>query len=289
MQFMRHSLVYFIFSGILIAISVASLFISGLKPSIDFVGGSLLEIQTQAADPLATGQARELLKDIYAVSAVQPSGESRYIIKGAAINNDLKNLALEQLNAQYGSVSELRFETIGPALSRELLQKTLVAVLLVSLFIMGYIAKQFKNWIFGLSAIAALAHDVIILVGAFSIFGWLFGVEVDVLFVTALLTTLAFSVHDTIVVFDRIRELRARHPGESWQVIADAAVTETLNRSFNNSMTTVIMLAALSLLGGESIRWFAVALLLGVVVGTYSSPFVAVPILTKLFSRKKTT
>lgn len=278
---MRYSHIYFTISGLLITASIVLLAVFGLRPSIDFVGGSLLEVAVPADISLQTTEVRELLADVYAVSVVQQSGVDRYSIKGAAISNDVKNLAITQLRTAYPELVELRFETIGPALSRELLQKTLTAVLLVSAFILAYIARQFKNWRFGMSAVLAMVHDAVILMGFFSLFGWLFGVEVDVLFVTALLTTLAFSVHDTIVVYDRIRELRHKHPKSSWKQICDTALTETLTRSFNNSMTTILMLGALSLLGGETIRWFAVALLIGVVVGTYSSPFTAVPLLYK--------
>ncbi|MEX0895369.1 MAG: protein translocase subunit SecF [Patescibacteria group bacterium] len=281
MKLLRWSRFYFTISGLLILIAIISLAVHGVRPSIDFVGGSLLEVSVEEDVVLETTQVRDLLSDVYTTSVVQSSGASRYIIKGGAIDNDSKNMVLGQLQQEYGTVEELRFETIGPALSRELLQKTLTAVVIVAFFILGYIARQFKNWHFGISAVVAMLHDAVLLIGAFSIFGWLFGAEVDVLFVTALLTTLAFSVHDTIVVYDRIRELRQRHPKSSWQQVCDTAVTETLTRSFNNSMTTILMLASLSLLGGESIRWFAVALLIGVVVGTYSSPFLAVPLLYK--------
>lgn len=122
-------------------------------------------------------------------------------------------------------------------------------------------------------------HDTLLVLGAFSLFGFLFGVEVDILFVTALLTTLAFSVHDTIVVFDRIREIRRKHRTVELATVVNTAVTETLGRSVNNSVTVILMLLSLTLLGGDTIRWFVVALLLGVTTGTYSSPFLAAPLL----------
>ena len=139
---------------------------------------------------------------------------------------------------------------------------------------------------FGLGALLGVVHDVTIICGLFSIFGWLWGMEVDTLFVTAMLTTISFSVHDTVVIYDRIRELTRKHPSATFIQICDAAVTATISRSFNNSLTVVFMLASLLLLGGVSLRSFALALLLGVIFGTYSSPFTSIPLLI-LFDKKK--
>ena len=131
-----------------------------------------------------------------------------------------------------------------------------------------------------------MLHDSLILIGAFSLLGHFFDVEVDVLFVTALLTTLSFSIHDTIVVYDRIRELKRKHPRSGLEEIANAAVLETLSRSINNSMTIIIMLLSLVVLGGDTIRWFSVALLIGAITGTYSSTFTAVPLLLEVDQRR---
>jgi preprotein translocase subunit SecF len=144
---------------------------------------------------------------------------------------------------------------------------------------MLYLTFQFKELRFGISAVLAMVHDSLILISAFSWLGFLMGVEVDVLFVTAVMTTLSFSVHDTIVVFDRIRELRRNNPRVEFETLVNTAVLQTLARSLNNSMTIIIMLLALVLLGGDTIRWFAVALLIGAITGTYSSTFTAVPLL----------
>ena len=173
----------------------------------------------------------------------------------------------------------LRSETIGPTLSAELLRKTLNAVVLVAALITCYIWYRFRELRYGVCATIAMFHDTLVLLGSFSLLGHLYGVEADVLFVTALLTTLSFSVHDTIVVYDRIRELRRKYVRHSYVEILDAAVTETLTRSINNSVTIALMLLSLSLLGGATVRWFAIALLIGTVTGTYSSPFTAVPLL----------
>ena len=144
---------------------------------------------------------------------------------------------------------------------------------------MIYVWVQFNELKYGVSAILAMFHDSLVLLGVFSLLGHFYHVEVDMLFVTALLTTLSFSVHDTIVVYDRIRELRGRYSKYSLTSLINTAITETLSRSINNSVTIIIMLAALAMLGGDTIRWFSAALLIGAVTGTYSSTFTAAPLL----------
>jgi preprotein translocase subunit SecF len=182
------------------------------------------------------------------------------------------------------SLEELRFETVGPVLGKELIRKTMIASLIAVIGILLYVAWAFKSVMYGLSAVIALFHDVLVVTGIFSLLGHFYGVEVDMLFVTALLTTMSFSVHDTIVVFDRIRE-SLKSEKLPFNVILNKALTETMARSLNNSMTIIFMLFSLVLLGGATIRWFVVALLIGTISGTYSSPFVATPLLFALKSR----
>ena len=312
MNIMKYRNIFFVISLLFLIPSSISLLVFGFKPSIDFVGGSLLEIQlsvvtenqaqeqievedttvvTLEEPELATPTAmtatkyptqdelQNLLSQVYEVSSVQEKEMGRYLIEGADIGNDTKVQALEQLSAQYSSVSELRFESVGPTLSKELLQKTITALFLVAGIITIYVWKQFDELKYGVCAILAMFHDSIILLGSFSLLGYFYGIQVDVLFVTALLTTLSFSIHDTIVVYDRIRELRKKNRRISYYQLVNMAVIETLSRSINNSVTIILMLAALALLGGDSIRWFAVALLIGAITGTYSSTFTAAPLL----------
>jgi len=188
---------------------------------------------------------------------------------------------LTQRIEELASVSAviLRNETVGPTLGAELLRKALFAALLAISAILLYVAWAFKNIRFGVAAVIALMHDLLVVLGMFSLFGYYLGIEVDTLFVTAFLTTMSFSVHDTIVVFDRIREYIRRDRNRPFDEIADMALTETMNRSLTNSFTIIFMLVALILMGGETIKWFVMALLIGTVSGTYSSPFVATPIL----------
>ncbi len=154
-------------------------------------------------------------------------------------------------------------------------------------WILVWVAWQFKSLQFGISAVLATLHDTVIILGTFAALGHFIGVEVDILFVTAALTVLAFSVHDTIVVYDRIRETMKKHGGSSMKEIANRALSETIVRSLNNSLTIIFMLVALFLMGGQTIKWFVAALLVGTISGTYSSPFVAVPLLVTWEELKK--
>ncbi|KKU18539.1 MAG: SecF protein [Candidatus Pacebacteria bacterium GW2011_GWB1_47_8] len=279
MRFMRYRPWFFALSLLVIIPGLVSLLRFGFRPAIDFTGGSLLVFRFEhevTSDQLTSVEsAREF-------TAVQNAGERTWLLRGKPISNEEKEQFVQAVSEEVGQVEVQRFETVGPTLGKELLTKMLTAGLIVTVFILLYVARQFKNFQFGLAAIIAMFHDSLVLLGSFSLLGYFYDVEIDVLFVTAMLTTLSFSVHDTIVVFDRIRELQHKYPKYSLIDTADRAISETLVRSLNNSLTIILMLLALVLMGGESIRWFAVALLIGAVTGTYSSTFTAVPLLVVL-------
>ncbi len=282
MNFIKWRWLYFTISLTILIPGIVSLLLFGLNPSIDFTGGSLLEIKfTEVATDktLQVSQLREQLIEVYEVETIQASGQNQVILRGVELNNQEKNQVLDHLRANYGQLEEIRFESVGPALGRELLVKTLTGVMIAAVLIMLYVWSQFNEFKFGVCAILAMFHDSLIMLGVFSLLGHFFGVEVDMLFVTALLTTLSLSVHDTIVVYDRLRELRQRHPQKAWGILINTTIIETLARSINNSVTIIIMLAALAMLGGVTIRWFSLALLLGAIAGTYSSTFIAAPLL----------
>lgn len=293
MNIFKNYRLYFLISLFFLVPGIYSIIRYGFKLGIDFTGGSLIEIKYQWPDG-ATDKSLEYqtvvdaLGEInYQVESVQSSGQNQVIIRTSEIDNQIKDQLLDKLSQAIGQVELRRFETIGPSLSRELLAKTLNAVIFVSLIITVYVWRQFKNLKFGVCAVLAMFHDTLILLGAFSLLGRFMEVETDVLFVTALLTTLSFSIHDTIVVFDRIRELQHQHTKLEIRQLADVAVLETLGRSINNSVTIIIMLLALYLLGGESIKHFTLALLIGAVTGTYSSSFTAVPLLLEWRQQEK--
>lgn len=289
MNLIKFKKLYFLISLTFLIPGLVSLLLFGLKPAIDFTGGSLLELHflNQESSNIEENDFKNNLEQFYEASIVQSSGENKIIIKGKEINNQEKDELLLKLEESYGELEVLRFETVGPLLGAELLKKTLTAVFLVASIITFYVWKQFDELKYGICAVLAMLHDSFILIGAFSLFGHFLNVEVDVLFVTALLTTLSFSIHDTIVIYDRIRELKRKHPRSGLEEIANAAILETLSRSINNSMTIVIMLLSLVVLGGDTIRWFAIALLIGAITGTYSSTFTAVPLLLVVDQKKK--
>ncbi len=279
---MKFRPLFFIFSLLLIGFSLFSIFRWGFKTSIDFSGGSVWGITLPSRPPqsavesLFAGQQTNL----FSISA---SGQD-YQLKFENVSQEQKLKLEEKLKSLDSGYQEKRFETLGPTLGRELLKKTVYAIVLSSLALLVFIGRRFRDFTFGASAILGMFHDAIILVGAFSALGHFFGAELDALFVTALLTTLSASVHDTVVTFDRIRELKRQYYQLDWVELANTAVNETIVRSLNNSMTIIFMLLSLVLLGGDSTRWFSIALLIGVTCGTYSSVGVAIPLV--LFWKK---
>jgi preprotein translocase subunit SecF len=295
LDFMKYKLLYFLISLFLLIPAIVSLTFWGLKPAVDFTGGSVLEVRTSSS----LKQNQEAVEDLFQnqnieFGSLQKSGEDSFILKFSQVSQEEKNQLLAGLSAEFDEVDEVRFETVGPTIGRELIKKTITAVLMAASFILLYVAWRFKDKKYGISAILAMFHDTLILLGVFSFLGHFFGVEVDTLFVTAVLTILSFSVHDTVVVYDRIRESVRKNPRVEYFKLVNKAVAETLTRSVNNSMTIIFMLTSLWLLGGETIKWFVFALLIGTIAGTYSSTFTAAPLLIlwdeigeKFKSRKK--
>lgn len=266
--------IYITLSAILVGMCVFALSSWGLVLGLDFTGGAAIEyrlVGDVSLDDVVSGLSE------YGITARQTvsSGTDTVLIKTDALAADQVVFADEVANSL--GIIKLQIQNLGPAVAPEMITKTIYAVILASGGILIWIAIQFKKITFGVSAIIAAIHDSIIQIGAFSILGKLFGAEVDFLFVTAVLTTIALSVHDTIVVFDRVREDTKKY-GVELTGVANRAISETLRRSIMTSLTLVVVILALVVLGGETIRWFATALLIGTVVGTYSSPFVAVPI-----------
>jgi preprotein translocase subunit SecF len=280
---MKYKLIFFLISALVLIPGTFSLVAFGLRPSIDFTGGTLLELEFEqtSSDKLSNQTVKSIIEgENYEVSSVQKSGEKTVLIRMKPVSKDevttIKSVLAESLEEM---PMEVRFETVGPTLGKELLRKTLIAVSLAAGAILAYVAWQFKDKKYGVCAILAMFHDTLILLGSFSLLGHFLGVEVDTLFVTAVLTILSFSVHDTVVVYDRIRESLKTHPQIPFDQLVNKAISETLGRSLNNSLTIIFMLVALLLLGGVTVRWFVVALLIGTAAGTYSSTFTAAPLL----------
>lgn len=277
-RFSKYIWLYVCISACILVPGIYSLFRFGLRPSVDFTGGTLLELKlTQTASSQTIEDVAK--KEQFPLMSVQEVGQNTYTLRAGATTDEAIKTYLDALTTTLKSQPELlKKDTVGPVLGGELLFKSVVAAIFAICAILLYVAYAFKNIKFGISAIVALVHDVLVVFGSFSLFGHFFGVEVDTLFMTAFLTTMSFSVHDTIVIFDRIREYRKKDPKGNIRELSDIALNETMGRSLINSFTIIFMLLALVLMGGETIRWFAVALLIGTVTGTYSSPFVATPV-----------
>lgn len=278
-RFSKYIWIYFLVSAVVLVPGLFSLFRFGLRQSIDFTGGAFLEVRfDNSVSEEAINSAVE--QEHLPIVNLQKSSGNTYLFRIKPEGNDKVFSFINKLAQTTNQTPVvLRNETVGPILGKELLSKTVTAGFFALAVILAYVAYAFKNIKYGVSAIIALIHDLLVVLGVFSLLGYFSGVEVDTLFVTAFLTTMSFSVHDTIVVFDRIRELTHKNSRLPFEEITDLAMTQTMGRSLANSFTIIFMLLALVLLGGTSVHWFAVALLIGTVSGTYSSPFIATPVL----------
>ena len=290
-DFMKWKWLYFAISLVVIIPGVISLIFFGFKQSIDFTGGTILQmvITPKENQSLNEDVIKQSLGDIVQLDEVHIN-KDLVTLRTKPMNIMQKEKAIVALQSSFKTVEEVSFETVGPTLGKELLTKTLIAMLLSAGGITLYVAYRFNELKYGVCAVLAMLHDSLVLLGIFSLFGKFMGVQVDTLFVTAVLTILSFSVHATIVVYDRIRELRKKSLGLSFDDVINTAVTETMSRSINNSMAIIFMLFVLWLLGGDSMKWFVLALLIGTITGTYSSTFTAAPLLvvwSEMVKRRK--
>jgi preprotein translocase subunit SecF len=284
-KFMRFKVLYFAFSLVIIIPGLYFLVTSGLKLGIDFTGGALLEYKFEKQQSIE--QIREAFnnKEVE-IGQISKTTQEYFIIRTKPIDQENLNNLKEDLSNQFGNLDIRREENVGPIIGQETTKKAIIAISLAALAIVMYISFTFRkvpkpasSFRFGITAVLALIHDVLVVVGMFAILGKFFAVEVDTLFVTALLTIIGFSVHDTIVVFDRIRENLLKNIGAKFSTVADISIVQTLSRSLNTSITVIFVLLALLLFGGETLRWFTVALLVGIISGTYSSIFNATALL----------
>jgi len=294
--------IFYIISGLLILASLVSLGIWGLNLGIDFKGGSLLEVEYPDGRP----DVEQIKSKIAPLSlgdySVRPTGDKGYIFRMKSLTEEERVSVMKAISPDDNKkIVQNRFDSIGPLLGKEAVNKSFVSVILVILCIVLFITFAFRkvsepvsSWKYGIIAVLALLHDVIVPIGVFSILGHFHGVEIDTLFVTALLVILGFSIHDTIVVFDRVREnLRTSHDYRTkmpFSEIVGKSINETFVRSINTSLTTLLALIVLYFVGGEPTRYFSLALIVGIITGTYSSIFLGSPLLVtveKWQNRKK--
>jgi preprotein translocase subunit SecF len=282
----RRWLWFTIFLGLLVA-SIGALATWPLKVGIDFAGGTLVEYryaQMTGVDAVRTTVATTPIKN----ATIQALDDQTVLIRTPVLTSD-EQQQLSTALANVGGGEHRRIETVGPTIGRDLTRKAVTGVSIAILGILLYVAWAFRSvprplssWQFGIAAVLTLAHDVLFVLGLFALLGQLADYTVDAYFITALLTVMGFSVHDTIVVFDRIRENMIRHHEWPLSDVFDASIAQTLVRSLSTSLTALIVLVSLVLLGGTSIQPFVVALIAGISVGTYSSIFVATPLLPVL-------
>jgi len=277
---------FFIFSGALILLSILSLGLWGLNFGIEFTGGSLLEVDFPTYFP-EINEVRQVLEDQNLDSlVVQPAGQSSYILRFQEIEEETHQQVLTKLKEIDPGVEEERFDAIGPVIGEELKRRTFWAIIISLIAIISYIAWAFRkvswpiaSWKYGLIAIITLFHDLLIVLGIFSVLGRFLNIEIGVPFVAALMTILGYSVNDTIVIFDRVRENLIKAKEEHFEDIIGHSVSQSYIRSINTSLTTLIVLGSIFFFGGETIKDFITALIVGVFFGTYSSLFIASPLL----------
>ncbi len=286
LNIIKHYKLWFAVSGITLALGILSLVIFHLRLGIDFRGGSSIQL-TLSGSPDTSKIQNVLNSENVGNTIVQQSGSNGVIIETPPIDQTQHDKILSDLKSQVdGNLTEDSYTSIGPTIGSQLKKDAAYELVLVSLAIVLYIAYAFRkvtrpitSWKFGWAAIIALIHDLFIVLGIFSILGRFMHVEIDSMFVTAMLTVLGFSVHDTIVVFDRIRENLRVEAGQPIEDIVNHSINQTLVRSLNTSLTVLFVLLALLLFGGQTIHYFVLALFIGIISGTYSSIFIASPLL----------
>ena len=272
-QVVEKSKIWFAFSLILIAISIGSLFINGLNFGIDFIGGTIVTIELNT--PFETSDAKALIEEFDSSADVTYAGEA----KTQVIISTKKDLSTEERQALFSKFQEkynladtdlLSIDTVSPSIGEEMANSAMIAAVVAVLLMLVYITFRFE-FMFGLAAIIALVHDLIIVLGVYSIFQ----IQVNSPLIAALLTILGYSINDTIVVFDRIRENRPKFGKYDFASLVDTSVTQTLRRSINTSFTTLLAISALYIFGVPAVQDFALPLIVGIICGTYSSIFVA--------------
>jgi preprotein translocase subunit SecF len=283
---------FFGLSLLLIVPGIAALAVWGLPLAIDFTGGSLLEVRFEGAQVPAPAQVVDLYMELgLGEPLVQSAAQAEIIARSRTLDESERAELVRQMQDQFGgTVTLLRFESVGPAVGAEVTRRAAGAVGLAALGILAYITYAFRSvpgaYRYGLAAIVAMLHDVAVVLGLAAILGHFFGWEIDALFLTALLTIIGFSVHDTIVVFDRIRENQRLHRRLQYELLVNHSIVQTLDRSINTQLTVMLTLLALLLFGGVTTRRFVTILLIGILSGTYSSIFNAAQLLVVWHNRE---
>lgn len=293
MFIIKYRKLFFLVSALLVAASIVVLAVWGLNLGIDFTGGSLMELEFKQNRP-----SNQEIKDTVSILElgeinIQPTKEKNIILRMRDIDEETHQKVLLTIQ-QLGEVKELRFESVGPVIGQELKKKSLYSIIIALIAILLFIALAFrkvsfivKSYKYGLLAIVALFHDILIVLGVFVVLGRFLNVEIGVAFVAALLAILGYSVNDTIVVLDRVREnLLVTEHKEEFSELVGRSLKQTIVRSINTSLTTILVLLAVLIFGGATIQYFVLALIIGIAAGTYSSLFIATPLLVSWETRR---
>ena len=299
MPIVKHRKIFYAISGVLSSASIIVLLIWGLNLGIDFKGGTIVEVAYPDNRPAVSEIEKNLEKLNLGEHSIRPVGENGYLLRARELVETERVTLLKALSFDNTKkITEERFDSVGPLLGKEEMRKSLFSIILVIICIVLFITFAFRkvsepvaSWKYGLITVLALVHDVLIPAGVFAVLGHFQGIEVDTLFVTALLVVLGFSVHDTIVVFDRVREnlkinreTRAKKPFE--QIVGES-ISQTFVRSINTSLTTILVLIVLFFVGAETTKLFSLALIIGIIAGTYSSIFIGSTLLVTAEKLKK--
>lgn len=292
-NFIKYRKLFYLISSSLVIISFLSILFFGLRLSIEFKGGSILEVEYKNYSP-SSGEIREVLKDLNLGEVfIQKTGERGVILRLKDINEETHQELLNRLKEK-GELEEIRFESVGPMIGEELKKKTEYLIVFSVFLIILYITFAFrgvmrplKSWQYGICGVLALLHDVFIPIGIFAILGKFYNVEITLPIISALLTVFGYSINDSVVVFDRIRENLLKRKYENFEETVNESLNQTLFRSLSTSLTTLFPLFAIFFFGGETLKYFSLALILGISIGTYSSIFIASPLLVTWAKRSR--
>ncbi len=283
--FIKYSAVYYILFGILVIGSISALLIFGLKFGIEFTGGSTMEVNFIDKRPVNEEISKTLSGFNLGEIIVKPTGDKGVVLQFKGIDETVHQQILSKLS-ELSKVEERSFEYIGPSIGQELKQKTILSMFLALLAITLYIAFAFRkvskpvsSWKYGIASLIALFHDILIPLGVFAILGKFYNIEITIPIIAALLTILGFSVHDTIVIFDRIRENILRKGMGQFEETVNWSLNQTIGRSISTVFTTLLTLLSIFFFGGQTLKYFSLALIIGITSGAYSSIFIASPLL----------
>ncbi|MBI3631596.1 MAG: protein translocase subunit SecF [Candidatus Staskawiczbacteria bacterium] len=287
--FIKYSAVYYTLFGILVIGSILALLVFGLKFGIEFTGGSTMEVNFTDKRPANEEISKALAGFNLGEIVVQPTGDKGVVLQLKGIDETTHQQILKKLT-ELSKVEEKSFEYIGPSIGQELKQKTILSIFLALLAITLYIAFAFRkvsrpvsSWKYGVTSLVALFHDILIPLGVFAVLGKFYNVEITIPIIAALLTILGFSVHDTIVIFDRIRENILRKGMGQFEETVNWSLNQTIGRSISTVFSTLLALLSIFFFGGETLKYFSLALIIGITSGAYSSIFIASPLLVSWY------